>query len=62
MGGPTHKHGMAKPRRSLGLTTLAATTTGPIRAVLSLGTHRRLTTPPDTGSPLGGLPWARMGT
>jgi len=30
MGEPTHKYGMAKPRRSLGLITLAATTAGPI--------------------------------
>ena len=31
IGEPTHKHGMAKPRRSLGLVNLVATTTGPIR-------------------------------
>ena len=32
MGEPAHKHGMAKPRRSLGLINLTATTTGPIRS------------------------------
>jgi hypothetical protein len=29
---PTHEHGIAEPRRSLGLITLAATTIGPIRS------------------------------
>ena len=31
MGEPAHKHGMARPRRSLDLINLVATTTGPIR-------------------------------
>jgi len=30
MGEPTHKYGMVKPRRNIGLITLAATTAGPI--------------------------------
>ncbi len=32
IGEPTHEYGMDKPRRSLGLITLAATTTGPLRS------------------------------